>query len=88
MRTNRIRRPAPPIPRETLEICDRRELLIAGVLGILEYSEQRVCIRTTGGAVTVCGNALTLCWAGEKRLLLRGDMEAITFSQKRKEKNR
>ena len=70
---------APIIPRETLEIAERRELLISGVLGIEDYHTDKVRIRTVRGAVEACGRSLSLVWAGEHRLLLRGYLECLRF---------
>ena len=75
--------PAPsPIPNETLEILNRRELLISGVLGIEEYRTEKVCVKTEKGIVAVCGCALSLCWAGDKRLLLRGCLTDLHFENR------
>lgn len=68
-----------PIPRETLEISNRCDLLLCGVLGIEEYRTEKVRLRTDRGIVEICGSSLTLCWAGEKRLLLRGCLACIRF---------
>ncbi|MBQ9747520.1 MAG: YabP/YqfC family sporulation protein [Clostridia bacterium] len=86
MRTERKTKAKPPrvspTPRETVELCDRGEMLICGVTGIEDYSPCRVSIRTVRGAVGVCGRALTLCWAGERRLMLRGEICQIEFLRK------
>ena len=71
-----------PIPRETAEIVDRGEMMICGVTGIDEYCPCYIRIRTTRGAIGISGCALTLCWAGEKRLLLRGLLTQIEFFKK------
>ena len=71
-----------PISRETLEISNRCELLLCGVLGIEEYHTDQVRLRTDRGIVEICGSALTLCWAGEKRLLLRGRFECLRFENR------
>ncbi len=73
---------APLLPKETLEIVDRRELLLAGVLGISDYNTEKVCVKTTKGIVEVEGSAISLCWAGEKRLLLRGCFASVRFENK------
>ena len=73
---------ASPIPHETLEISNRKELLLCGVLGIEEYHPEQVCIRTERGLVDICGTSLALCWAGEKRLLLRGRLEGLRFENR------
>ncbi len=69
----------PLLPKEILEIVERGEILISGVSGIEEYSPFSVRIRTARGILAVSGKALSLCWAGEKRLLLKGKLEGICF---------
>ncbi len=71
--------PTPIIPKETLEIVERREILISGVLGIEDYRTEKVRIKTVKGIVEADGSSLSLIWAGEKRLLLRGYLECIKF---------
>ncbi len=80
-RTEKNGRPPkiPLLPRETLEIVERGEMLISGVLGIEGYSPENIRIRTAKGFLCICGKALTLCWAGEKRLLLKGKIEGVSF---------
>ncbi|MBR5188393.1 MAG: YabP/YqfC family sporulation protein [Clostridia bacterium] len=73
---------ASPFPQETIEISNRHELLLGGVLGIEEYRTESVRVKTEKGAVSVCGVSLSLCWAGEKRLLLRGHIESLRFENR------
>ena len=70
---------APILPKETLEIAERREILLAGVLGIDDYHTEKVRVKTTLGIVEAYGSSVSLCWAGEKRLLLRGHFEGLKF---------
>ena len=77
---------APIIPKETLEIADRRELLISGVLGIEDYHTEKIRIKTTKGIVEACGSSLSLVWAGEKRLLRRGHLECLKFEHRPEQK--
>lgn len=70
---------APILPKETLEIAERREILLAGVLGIDDYHTEKVRVKTTMGIVEAYGSSVSLCWAGEKRLLLRGCFEGLRF---------
>lgn len=79
--STRVPKPS-PVPRETLEISNRCELLLCGVLGIEEYRTEKVRLRTDRGIVEICGSSLTLCWSGEKRLLLRGVLECIRFENR------
>lgn len=77
---------APILPRETIEIADRREFLLAGVLGIEDYHTEKVRIKTTMGIVEAYGSSVSLCWAGEKRLLLRGRFEGLRFENTQTQK--
>ena len=70
---------APILPKETLEIAERREILLAGVLGIDDYHTEKVRVNTTLGIVEAYGSSVSLCWAGDKRLLLRGHFEGLRF---------
>ena len=72
----------PSLPRETIEIAERREFLISGVLGIEDYHTEKVRIKTAKGIVEVYGKTISLCWAGEKRLLLRGYFEGLHFENR------
>lgn len=73
---------SPILPKETIEIAQRRELLIAGVLGIEDYHTENVRIKTAEGIVEVYGSSVSLCWSGEKRLLLRGYFDGVRFETK------
>ena len=79
---NTCRAPHPSVlPRETLEIADRKEILIAGVSGIEDYHTERVRVRTCRGIVEAAGDSILLCWSGEKRLLLRGNIREVRFEE-------
>ena len=78
---------APVLPRETVEIAERKEILLSGVIGIEDYHTEKVRIKTVRGIAELCGNAISLCWAGEKRLLLRGNFEVLHFENKKGGKN-
>jgi hypothetical protein len=73
---------APVLPNETIEIAERRELLISGVLGIEDYHTEKVRIKTSKGIVEAYGASVSLCWAGEHRLLLRGYFEGLRFESR------
>ncbi len=77
---------APVLPKETLEIAERRELLISGVLGIEDYHTENVRIKTAKGIVEAYGTSVSLCWAGENRLLLRGYFEGLRFENRPNQK--
>lgn len=77
---------APVLPHETIEIAERKEILLTGVLGIEDYHMEKVRIKTVKGFVELQGNSISLCWAGEKRLLLRGNFQTLHFEKKSDEK--
>lgn len=84
MRSNRKPKSCKPpripiMPKEILEIVERGQILISGVKGIDDYCPCAVRIRTAKGILEISGTMLTLCWAGEKRLLLKGNLEQICF---------
>ena len=74
---------APILPRETVEIAERKEILLSGVIGIEDYHTEKVRVKTVCGVTDLWGNAISLCWAGEKRLLLRGNFQALHFENKK-----
>lgn len=67
------------LPKETAEIAERCELLLGGVIGIDEYSDTCVRVKTEKGRLEVAGTSLLMCWAGEKKLMLRGRLLSISF---------
>lgn len=69
----------PLLPHETIEIAERCEMLVTGVLGIDEYSRERIRVKTGEGCLQVAGRGLIMCWAGEKKLMFRGIIETIIF---------
>ena len=84
MRSNRSQKNCktpriPVVPKEILEIVERGQILISGVTGIDDYCPCLVRIKTARGILAVTGTVLTLCWAGEKRLLLKGRLETVSF---------
>lgn len=76
-----VRPPHVPIlPRETVEIAGRCEMLVTGVLGIDEYSREKIRVNTGDGIIEIVGKGLIMCWAGEKKLMFRGAIETVTFN--------
>ena len=60
-----------------VEISGRGEVLISGCTGILRFSEDEIGVRTESSPVAVRGAKLTLCWAGEGRLMIKGRIDAV-----------
>lgn len=83
MKIRKEKRGAPPrpavLPKETVEIAERREVLLSGVSGIDEYSDTLVRVKTKRGTVEAEGTGLIMCWAGEQKLMLRGGLSVLRF---------
>lgn len=72
------RRPIARLPL-SVEISGRSEVLISGCAGITRFSENEIGVRTEGAPVSVKGESLSLCWAGEGRLMIKGRVDAVVF---------
>ena len=57
----------------------RGELRVEDQYGILSYSEERICIRTKEGELTVLGQELYIASMRGKELCLRGNIFAIQW---------
>ena len=70
------------VMRETsVEISNGRAVLISGCAGIVGFSETEIGVSTCGRPVTVRGERLSLSWAGEGRLMIKGDVVSVEFGR-------
>lgn len=67
----------PMTTNSAVEISGRREVLVSGCTGILSFSDEKIGIRAKNEEIRIIGNALALCWAGEGRLLIKGEIDSI-----------
>lgn len=68
-----------PLSPLAVEILGRRELLISGCTGILHFSEEKIGVRTKSSSVWVSGASLTLCWAGDGKLMIKGRLDSVEY---------
>ncbi len=68
-----------PISPMSVEILGTRELLISGCTGIIHFSKEKIGVHTKGPSVWVSGDDLTLCWAGDGKLMIKGRVCAVEY---------
>ena len=70
------------IPHElSVEISNGREVLILGCCGIVGFSDTEIGVSTGVYPVFVKGERLALSWAGDGRLMIRGDISSVEFGR-------
>ena len=55
-------------------------LRVGGVIGIADYSSERVCLKSHGARVTVTGKRLSVTVYEDKIAEIRGRVEEVSFS--------
>lgn len=63
----------------TAEIVGTREMLLCGCTGIIHFSCERMGIRARTVSVWVSGEGLSLCWAGDGKLMIRGKISLVEY---------
>lgn len=77
-RINRFR--IPPsfrLRQPNIRICGMQEVGIDAHQGLLEYSESRVLVQTSGRVLAITGSELLLCSMSARELLIRGDIRCV-----------
>lgn len=64
-----------------LEMVENSRLLICGCVGVASYTREcaRICTRTDDILIAGCG--LSLCWAGDGKLLISGELRTVSFEK-------
>ncbi|MBS6462632.1 MAG: YabP/YqfC family sporulation protein [Ruminococcus sp.] len=64
-----------------IEMVENSRLLICGCVGVASYTREcaRICTREDDIIISGCG--LSLCWAGEGKMLISGDLRTVTFEK-------
>lgn len=68
-----------------LELDGDRRLLLERHHGILEYSDERICVAARGAVVRIDGRGLRLCAMNATELSVAGEIEAVTFEKRKSE---
>ena len=61
----------------SIEVLGRRSVLVSGCTGILHYSDGRIGGASKKNSVWLCGERLTLCWAGDGRIMVSGVISTL-----------
>ncbi len=64
-----------------MEMVENSRLLICGCVGIAGYSCESVRICTRADDIIICGCGITLCFAGEGKLMIEGCIRSIHFEK-------
>jgi sporulation protein YqfC len=57
-------------------------LILENHSGVMEYSGEKICLRTSIGAIEIDGNDMTLERLGTHDLMLHGEIYAVLFGKK------
>ncbi|MBQ9510631.1 MAG: YabP/YqfC family sporulation protein [Clostridia bacterium] len=79
--------PIPKINKSSVEIDGNKEVLICGCKGLEHYSETSVMIAVPEGRINVCGENMTMRWAGAGKLLVCGKIYSVTLDEVNDGKN-
>ena len=72
-----------PLPGLSLvEIAGDCRVLIERHRGVLKYDRRQICVKTTCGCVSVCGNNLTLMQMTHAQLVITGRIEGVSFDRR------
>lgn len=67
--------------RFLLEILGQDRVLIENHQGIWEYGDERICVKTSFGSVSVCGKGLHLSCLSRERLVINGPICQILVTR-------
>lgn len=72
------------IPHELcVEILNGRDVLISGCGGIIGFSDTEIGVSSASHPVWVRGEKLALSWAGEGRLMIKGEIMSVEFGREK-----
>ena len=71
--------PLPGIP--IMEIADDRRLVVENHMGVLEYSNKRICVSIRNGFYKITGDKLSISYMSRFRLVIVGRIELISIER-------
>lgn len=76
--TNAADLPDEPLPGLPLvEIAGNRRVLIEHHRGVVEYGQQKICVKVKYGQVCICGTALELARMTKGQLIITGCIDSV-----------
>lgn len=70
----------PEIKGPIITICGNREASVDGCRGVIDYHDDRIKLRITGGSVTFLGSGLCISAFSESSAVISGNLQNIEFS--------
>ena len=65
-----------------LELLGQGRILIENHQGVQEYGDEKICVRTSFGSVSICGRELRLSCLSREKLVIIGPVSQITVSRR------
>lgn len=62
-----------------VEIIDCNRIILENHKGIIEYSNERICVKVSFGCVKICGQKMELARMYNDQLVILGDIHSISF---------
>ena len=64
-----------------LELLGQERILIENHKGVQEYGNEKICVRTSFGSVSICGMELRLSCLSKEKLVIIGPISQIIVSR-------
>jgi len=65
----------PILKQPLLEIVGERRVLIENHFGIIQYSDQEICVKVTYGHISILGSKLEIARMTKEQLVVTGNIE-------------
>lgn len=62
-----------------IELCSNKEAAIDGCKGVIDYRDDLIKFRVTGGTVTINGEKLELLELTDSSALIKGNFQSVEF---------
>lgn len=62
-----------------IELCSNKEAAIDGCKGVIDYRDDLIKFRVTGGTVTINGERLELLELTDNSALIKGEFQSVEF---------
>lgn len=82
--TQHLDLPGEPIPGQSLvEIAGDNRVLIENHHGMIQYSGEKIGVKTSFGSILVCGRNMELCTMSRDQLVIKGCIDSICLYRRR-----
>lgn len=65
-----------------VELTGDRRVLIEHHLGILQYQQDRICVKLNFGTVLICGCGMEIARMSKEQLVIAGRIESVTLQRR------